>query len=209
MMEFVNSIPDFGTKFRFPDNDRFPDIGESLDAMRNMAVAVAKRWDDAIVDAIVKEAHDAGYTELTVLNGPEIMEAIRRYFKPESNADLIRSMSDEQLEAFLIDVELDKGTLPFTSDWGDWLRRHPAAGDAPVFENYDNAVAKIVTKGESCEWCEPGHEVCGTCVRFFDGYVDGCVTGATDEKCAAYVPADHCMKCGRSLRSPAGAGQKG
>ena len=36
--------------------------------------------------------------ELTVLNGPEIMEAIRRYFKPESNADLIRSMSDEQLE---------------------------------------------------------------------------------------------------------------
>lgn len=60
-----------------------------------------------------------------------------------------------------------------------------------------------------CEWCEPGHEVCGTCVRFFDGYVDGCVTGATDEKCAAYVPADHCMKCGRNLRSPAGNDQKG
>ena len=60
-----------------------------------------------------------------------------------------------------------------------------------------------------CEWCEPGHEVCGTCERFFSGLATGCATESTDEKCAVYVPADHCMKCGRSLRSPAGNDQKG
>ena len=59
-----------------------------------------------------------------------------------------------------------------------------------------------------CEWCEPGHEVCGTCERFFSGLATGCATESTDEKCAVYVPADHCMKCGRSLRSPAGNDQK-
>ena len=209
MMELVISIPKFGEKFRFRDYEMLSDIRDLNKAIQEEAVAIAKRWDDAIVDAIVKEAHDAGYAEVTVLNGPEIREAIRRYFKPETNADLIRAMSDEQLEAFLIDVELDKGTLPFVSEWGDWLRRHPAAGDAPVFKNYDNAVVKIVTKDEGCEWCEPGHEACGTCERFFSGLATGCATESTDKKCAAYVPADHCMKCGRSLRSPAGTNQKG
>ena len=58
-------------------------------------------------------------------------------------------------------------------------------------------------KPDTCEWCELGHEVCGTCVRFFGGYVDGCVTGATDGKCTRYVPADHCMKCGRKLEETA------
>ena len=61
----------------------------------------------------------------------------------------------------------------------------------------------------ACEWCEPGHEVCGTCERFFFGLATGCATESTDEKCAVYVPADHCMKCGRSLRPPAGTNQKG
>ena len=54
-------------------------------------------------------------------------------------------------------------------------------------------------KHTGCEWCEPGHEVCGTCERFFLGQADGCSTESTDEKCAVYVPADHCMKCGRKL----------
>lgn len=61
----------------------------------------------------------------------------------------------------------------------------------------------------ACEWCEPGREVCGTCERFFSGLATGCATESTDEKCAVYVPADHCMKCGRNLRSPAGNDQKG
>ena len=70
-------------------------------------------------------------------------------------------------------------------------------------------VQEVNQEHTGCEWCEPGREVCGTCERFFSGQATGCATESTDEKCAVYVPADHCMKCGRNLRSPAGNDQKG
>ena len=41
---------------------------------------------------------------------------------PMTNADRIRAMSDKELEAFLIDIDLDKG-MPFITDWGKWLQR--------------------------------------------------------------------------------------
>ena len=39
-----------------------------------------------------------------------------------TNADRIRAMSDTELEAFLIDIDLDKG-MPFITDWGKWLKQ--------------------------------------------------------------------------------------
>ena len=39
-----------------------------------------------------------------------------------TNADRIRAMSDKELEAFLIDIDLDKG-MPFITDWGKWLQQ--------------------------------------------------------------------------------------
>ena len=48
---------------------------------------------------------------------------------PMSNADRIRAMTDEELEAFLIDVDLDKAGSPFITEWGKWLKQ-PAEGDA-------------------------------------------------------------------------------
>ena len=48
---------------------------------------------------------------------------------PPTNADHIRAMSDEELAAFLIDVDIDGATLPFTNNWLDWLRQ-PWEGDA-------------------------------------------------------------------------------
>ena len=47
--------------------------------------------------------------------------------KPKTNADRIRAMSDEELEVFLINVDLDKD-MPFTTDWGKWLKQ-PAQED--------------------------------------------------------------------------------
>lgn len=49
--------------------------------------------------------------------------------KVVTNADRIRSMTDEELEAFLIDVDLDKAGSPFITEWGKWLQQ-PAEGDA-------------------------------------------------------------------------------
>lgn len=47
-----------------------------------------------------------------------------------TNADRIRAMSDEELEAFLINVDLDKEGSPFIADWGKWLQQ-------PVKESED------------------------------------------------------------------------
>ena len=48
--------------------------------------------------------------------------------EPKTNADRIRAMSDEELEAFLIDVDLDKAGSPFITEWGKWLQQ-PAEGE--------------------------------------------------------------------------------
>ena len=48
--------------------------------------------------------------------------------KPMTNADRIRAMTDEQLEVFLIDVDLDKAGSPFITEWGKWLKQ-PVQGD--------------------------------------------------------------------------------
>jgi hypothetical protein len=45
-----------------------------------------------------------------------------------TNADRIRAMSDEELEAFLVDVDLDKVGSPFITEWGKWLKQ-PAEVD--------------------------------------------------------------------------------
>ena len=47
--------------------------------------------------------------------------------KPKTNADRIRAMTDEELEAFLINVDLDKAGSPFINEWGKWLKQ-PAEG---------------------------------------------------------------------------------
>ena len=40
-----------------------------------------------------------------------------------TNADRIRAMSDKELEAFLINVDLDKEGSPFITEWGKWLKQ--------------------------------------------------------------------------------------
>ena len=48
--------------------------------------------------------------------------------KPKTNADRIREMSDEELEAFLIEVDLERAGSPFITEWGKWLKQ-PAEGE--------------------------------------------------------------------------------
>ena len=51
-----------------------------------------------------------------------------QHFCQKTNADRIRAMSDEELEAFLINVDLDKEGSPFITEWGKWLKQ-PAEGE--------------------------------------------------------------------------------
>ena len=48
--------------------------------------------------------------------------------EPMTNADRIRAMSDEELEAFLIDVDLDNAGSPFINEWGKWLKQPAEEG---------------------------------------------------------------------------------
>jgi hypothetical protein len=48
--------------------------------------------------------------------------------KPQTNADRIRAMSDEELEVFLVNVDLDKAGSPFITEWGKWLKQ-PVEGE--------------------------------------------------------------------------------
>ena len=60
----------------------------------------------------------------------EVQEALERLEaeKPVNNADRIRAMSDEELEAFLINVDLDKEGSPFITEWGKWLQQPAEEG---------------------------------------------------------------------------------
>lgn len=43
--------------------------------------------------------------------------------KPQTNADRIRAMSDEELAEFLRQVEYDVEEYPFIQDWEKWLKQ--------------------------------------------------------------------------------------
>lgn len=50
--------------------------GKELSMATRVAVKMAKRLDKMVIDAIIKEAKEAGITDLYVLNGEFIMAAI-------------------------------------------------------------------------------------------------------------------------------------
>lgn len=100
-MNFTKA-PGFGEKFSFPENVKISINGDTLSTIREAAVRMAARWEEAVVCEIVKEARLAGFTEVTVLNKEVIMEALTRYaMPPKTNADRIRAMGDEELGIFL------------------------------------------------------------------------------------------------------------
>ena len=56
---------------------------------------------------------------------------------------------------------------------------------------------------ENCDWCKPGEEWCGTCVKFFDYYEDGgsdsCSAPFDLAKCSYYKPIHNCPNCGAKM----------
>ena len=52
-----------------------------------------------------------------------VLHDLNREPEPQTNADRIRAMSDEELEDFLINVDLDKAGSPFVTEWGKWLKQ--------------------------------------------------------------------------------------
>lgn len=128
-MEF-NKMPGFGERFSFPENVEITINGDTISTVREAAVRMVERWEEAVVCEIVKEARMAGYTEVTVLNKEVILEALRRYvMPPKTNADRIRAMTDEELAQCLVAVESRRRGDGCGAIWGlpyvalEWLQQ--------------------------------------------------------------------------------------
>lgn len=77
------------------------------------------------IAAVAKEA--CGYAPLTrVISEAEVTEILEQEEKPQTNADRIRSMTDEELAGFLKEVKEDyqwaNPDYPDCEDCGEWLK---------------------------------------------------------------------------------------
>ncbi len=70
---------EFGKRFNIPENIQFEYDGKTGCVAQDIAVRMAEKWEDFVVEQIVAEATDMGISDLTVLNKPAIMDALRKH----------------------------------------------------------------------------------------------------------------------------------
>lgn len=76
-MEF-NRPPEWGARFQFPENIQVEYNGFMGSLTSKIAVKMAERYDDAVVEQIAMEARAEGVSDCTVLNKVAILEALKR-----------------------------------------------------------------------------------------------------------------------------------
>ena len=70
--------PDFGTRFQFPENIHVEYDGVVGSTQNEIAVRMAEKYEDFVVQQIAMEARAEGISDLTVLNKEAILDAIRK-----------------------------------------------------------------------------------------------------------------------------------
>ena len=76
----------------------------SFSVTQKFAARVIEMHDEAIYNAVVEAAREAGINQLYLLDKKFVLEALREKAErenPKTNADRIRSMSDEELAWFI------------------------------------------------------------------------------------------------------------
>ena len=68
-----------------------------------------------------KHLNDRGYCEFTACIIPCTVRATIPAVKPKTNADRIRSMSDEEFSHFLFGIQCAPASKP--KEWLDWLKQ--------------------------------------------------------------------------------------
>lgn len=69
---------DFGCRYQFPDNMKVEYDGFSGSLVNEIVVKMAEKYDSYIADKIAMEARAEGISDLTVLNKPAIMNALKK-----------------------------------------------------------------------------------------------------------------------------------
>lgn len=76
-MEFLKA-PAFGSRFSFPENQKF-EIEDSIARVTgNICVQMAEQYDDAVVAEIANAARAAGVSDCFVMNKKAIIKALER-----------------------------------------------------------------------------------------------------------------------------------
>lgn len=92
----------------------------------------AKKIPCAFCGELFAPWHGRKYCSDACREEKNLIDSRNRYWKKKqaakTNADRIRAMTDEELEAFLIDVDLGNAGSPFITEWGKWLQQ-PAEGE--------------------------------------------------------------------------------
>ena len=80
---------EWGSRFSFPENVKFDFDMPVNSIIQEITVKMAEQYDDAIVEAIAREAWAAGVSDLTVLNKAAILEAIEKQIpqRPDLEGD--------------------------------------------------------------------------------------------------------------------------
>lgn len=74
-------------RFNFPENIQLEYGGMQGCVASEIAVRMAEKWEDFVVEQIVAEAIYMGISDLTVLNKPAIMDALRKQIPIKQRID--------------------------------------------------------------------------------------------------------------------------
>lgn len=69
---------DFGRRYQFPDNMHVEYDGFSGSLVNEIVVKMAEKYESYVADQIAMEARAEGISDLTVLNKPAIMNALKK-----------------------------------------------------------------------------------------------------------------------------------
>ena len=76
-MQFDKS-PEFGRQFNFPENIQITYNGSEGNIVSEIAVKMAERYENAVIQAIAMEAKAAGVASVAVLNKAAILDALQK-----------------------------------------------------------------------------------------------------------------------------------
>lgn len=88
--EKFNKPPEWGKHFSFPENIQVEYNGYTGSVISEIAVKMAERYEDAVVEQIAMEAKLAGVANCTVLNKAAIMDALNKR-TPKKPVDLAKN----------------------------------------------------------------------------------------------------------------------
>ena len=85
-----NKPPEWGKRFQFPENIQIEYNGVTGSLSSEIAIKMADRYEDAVVEQIAMEAKLAGVADCTVLNKVAILEALNKQM-PKKPTDIAKS----------------------------------------------------------------------------------------------------------------------